>query len=168
MGANNSLSIGSDKDKEDGRRVNEAIDQKEQSEVSLVHTGLGMNCKGKKVVEMLEHVRVYEEVDKGEASHSSLHAEVPPVMMDIVTQEEPVLSVDNLINIPIDLSTSRGVLQEVTVSALEIKKRDSQIRDKTAKGTWKRMRGKENMDQTNTESKSSNNETGGKKRQWTL
>lgn len=119
-------------------------------------------------MEILEHVRVYEEVDIGKASHSILNTEVQPVMMDVVTQEEPVLSLENLINIPVNLSASRGALQDVNVSDQEIIRRDTQNRGKGEKGTWKRMRGKENADQNNKGSKRISNEPGGQKRQWML
>lgn len=161
-------SVGTEKEKEDDGRAIETVEREEQRELFPMNAGIGMVRKGKEVVEILEHVQVYEEIDICETSHSRLKTTVQPVMMDAVVQEEPILSLENVINIPVDLSASRGVLQEMNVCDSGNIRRDTQNREKGGKGTWKPMRGKENADQNTKGSKKINNKPEGQKRQWLL
>lgn len=90
------------------------------------------------------------------------------MLVDAAKQKEQDLGLENLINIPIDLSDERGILKDKTSNEPRNQVEHNPTRGKGGRKRWKRLIGNENVNLSRHGAQENNAGKGGMKRQWTL
>lgn len=90
------------------------------------------------------------------------------MLVDAAGQKEQDVGLENLINIPIDLSDKRGILKDKTNNEPRNQVEHNPTRWKGGSRRWKRLIGKENVNLPRNGAQEDNTGKCGMKKQWTL
>lgn len=109
--------------------------QEERLEIHRKHQ-VGELSRGLKLREKMQEIRVFEKLDEEEPGVLRNAQDLRPMLIQIKMHEVHKLSMDNLINVLINLPEKRGILQEnvsiaqeIQVDAVQSKKRQQKEMD---------------------------------------